>query len=112
MTQQAKERRQFTRVAISCPVTIFSRAGTMLGSGRSVDLSDGGTYVAVAAEVAQSLDGAVNLAFSVPRSTQNTFMLEEFACHAKLIRCQDGGSDDRAGVALQFARPLNLGLRV
>jgi hypothetical protein len=52
----------------------------------------------------------VRLHLSIPRSTPNTFMLEDFATAARILRSEPLADGDGAGIAIQFARPLTLNL--
>lgn len=91
---------------------MFDRGGRQLAEGRTVDLSDGGTFVATGAETPQGLPERVNVTLSVPRSTANTYMVEEVAAEANVLREQLAGNQGEAGLALQFRRQLALRLEV
>ena len=95
-----------------CPVSVFTRSGEFVAKGRSLDISDGGAYVSVPAEAIDRIQGRVNLTFSIPRSTENTYMLEDFACQADILRQQPLVDESLAGVAIAFTTPMNLGLKV
>jgi len=110
MTVSQQERRRFKRVTVSCPVTVFSRGGEELATGKTVDLSDGGAFVAIPMEKIETVDGPLNVAFALPRTTPNSQMIEDVACHATVLRRQPMRSDDHAGLALRFTRPLDLAL--
>lgn len=111
MARDEQEKRQHTRFNVGVSFSLFSKSGKQLVDCRSSNLSDGGTYISVPIEVAGKLNGALNVSFSVPRNTENTFMLEDFAAHAKVIRHEPLEDDhEKAGVALQFEKPLELDL--
>ena len=112
MSAQRQERRRHKRLKLACPVSFLTRGGRLLAKGKSVDLSDGGTFVSVSPAQAKKLNGRVTLTLSVPRSTENTFMLEDFACRAEVVRRQSGSGKRAAGIAIAFTRPLDLALEV
>lgn len=112
MTGQRQQRRQHNRVKVECPVTFFTRSGEAAAKGKSVDLSNGGIFVSVPVEEAGDIRGTVNLTFSVPRSTENTYMLEDFACQADILRSQALVDENSTGVAVAFTKPLDLDLEV
>ena len=112
MTDQRQQRRQHNRVKVESPVTFFTRSGEVAAKGKSVDLSDGGIFVSVPVEEAGKIRGTVNLTFSIPRSTENTYMLEDFACQADVLRQQPLVDKNLAGVAIAFTNPMDLGLEV
>ncbi len=112
MTDQPQQRRQHNRVKVECPVTFFTRSGEVAAKGKSVNLSNGGILVSIPVEEAGKIRGTVNLTFSVPRSTENTYMLEDFACQADILRRQALVGENSTGVAVAFTRPLNLDLEV
>ena len=112
MASERQERRQHSRLKAGCPVSVFTRSGELVAKGRSLDISDGGAYVSVPAEAIDRIQGRVNLTFSIPRSTENTYMLEDFACQADVLRSQPLVDDNLAGVAMAFAHPIHLILEV
>ena len=84
----------------------------MLARGRTINISDGGALVSIPRDTAPEISANVNARFSVPRSTPNTYMLEQFASSACVVRRQALVDDSRAGVAVRFSKPLKLGLEV
>ena len=52
----------------------------------------------------------MTISFAVPRSTANTYMLEDFSAQARVLRHQPLRNADLAGVAVQFVQPIDLGL--
>ena len=113
MAKQKVERRRHERFDLSCTTEIFSSEGRLLARTKTVNVSDGGALLSVPADSLPSFDGQdVNISFDVPRSTPNTYMLEEFSAKAKVLRSQPANDDSLAGVAIQFFRPVNLALRV
>ena len=112
MADERQERRRHNRLKLECPVSFFTRNGQAAAKGKSLDISDGGTFVSLPAKHADRLKGRVNLTFSIPRSTENTYMLEDFACQADVLRRQPLVDKSLAGVAVAFTRPMDLGLEV
>ena len=76
------------------------------------NISDGGAYLVVPTDALLSRGCEVDISFSVPRTTPNTYMLEDFACKAKVVRHQRLTEGDRRGMALQFDKPKQLVLEV
>lgn len=112
MTSERQEQRQHSRLKVECPVSFFTRSGELVAKGKSLDMSDGGTYVSVPAKAVDRIKGRVNLTFSIPRSTENTYMLEDFACQADVIRQKPLADKKLAGVAIAFTSPMDLSLEV
>ncbi|MBL7133910.1 MAG: PilZ domain-containing protein [Phycisphaerae bacterium] len=112
MADERRERRRYNRLMLECPISFFTRSGQVAAKGKSLDISDGGTFVSVPVEQVHQLQGKVNLTFSIPRSTENTYMLEDFACQAHILRRQPLVDESFAGVALAFTSPMDLGLEV
>lgn len=112
MASERQERRRHSRLKAACPVSVFTRSGELVAKGRSLDISDGGAYVSVPAEAIDRIKGRVNLTFAVPRSTENTYMMEDFACQADILRQQPLVDKNLAGVAIAFTDPIDLGLEV
>ena len=107
-----QERRAHRRYDLACPIAILDGNPEALFRGRCENVSDGGVYLTVrAAELADDpLPARMTIKLSVPRSTPNSFMYEEVAAEATLIRqfpCDDGR---RSGLALRFVRPVVLDL--
>jgi hypothetical protein len=106
------ERRRHKRFALLCPARI-SVNGAEEVLGKTVNVSDGGLYVVVPASsplpaCRQNLD----VTFSLPRATPNTYMLEEVHSTAKVLRRQARKGKRQACVALQFVQPLDLAVEV
>jgi len=112
MAVQGQERRRHKRLKLGCPVSFFTRGGKVVTKGKSSDISDGGTFVSVPVEAIDRLQGRLNLTFSIPRSTENTYMLEDFACQADVLRRQPLVDENLVGVAMAFANPIHLTLEV
>jgi hypothetical protein len=54
----------------------------------------------------------VRVVLAVPRSTPNTYMLEEVSCEATVVRHQPLEDNSVVGVAIRFQPPQDLGLEV
>ncbi len=110
MAKQDEERREHKRHGLDCPVAVFCRGGQELTRGKTVNISDGGAFVSIPIKPIPDISADVNVTFSVPRTTPNTYMLEEFASPASIIRHQPLVDESLAGLAIRFDRPLELGL--
>ena len=77
-----------------------------------MNISDGGMLVPLPADAAPTPGTRVELDFSVPRSTPNTFLFERLSAKAFVVRNQPSGTDHECHVAVRFERPLDLGLEV
>ena len=112
MATQHAERRKHKRHDLSCPIRLFSQAGEQIAAGKTLNISDGGALVPVPGHILPRLRESVNLTVSVPRSTANTYMLEDFACCATVLRHEVVAADDQAYLAMEFVRPLHLAIEV
>jgi len=112
MVRNTPERRSSTRYALACPVRIRTRDGKVLAETRAQNISDGGMFVSLPADRLPECKGSVDLDVSVPRFTPNTYMLEQFSCHAQVVRHQSEGNGHVTGAGLQFEPDLNLRLEV
>ena len=113
MATRNTERRRHKRYPLPCPARISTGTGSQEAQGRTVNVSDGGVFVAVPLSwPLPACDEAVDVVFSLPRSTPNTYMLEEVRSTARVLRHQPLKNDRLAGLALQFAKPLDLAVEV
>ena len=110
MPEPSEERRRHKRHDLSCPAGVSDGSGHKPASGKTLNISDGGLLVPLAAEDAPQPGAAVRVRFSVPRQTPNTFMLEDFSAAASVVRLADGGDGEQIQIALRFDKPLELGL--
>ncbi|NQU76668.1 MAG: hypothetical protein HQ546_10185 [Planctomycetes bacterium] len=116
MSTTPREKRKHRRWALACPISVLDGEGKakvlVLFKTRAVNVSDGGVYMTVPiAELAKAVPARkVGIRLSVPRSTTNSFMLEEFQSQAIIIRSEPLVKADDAGVAMQFIEPLELDL--
>lgn len=111
MTRPTEERRAHERWNLACPVTIVQAGGSFYASGKTLNVSDGGAFVTVPAEdwpdAAEETELTIRL--SVPRSTPNTYLLEDFHANARVVRTRPANGEDFA-VALEFIQPIPLNL--
>jgi hypothetical protein len=106
---EGSERRRHTRYRVPCPVRLSSGpAGE--AAGKTANVSDGGLLVALPRQALPACGSLVDVLLRVPRSTPNTYMLEEFTSRARVVRHETSGS--RASAALQFLHPLDLAVEV
>lgn len=112
MDASAADKRQYRRLGLVCPITLGTgvEEPMPMTSTRTLNLSDGGALVSVPVGVLPPIGSMLAVQFAVPRSTQNTYMLEGFACQAQVVRHMPLKDSHRLGVALRFIRPLTLGL--
>ncbi len=112
MSGKQSEKRRYVRKDLSCPVTLLDAKGLESTSLKTVNISDGGALVSIPLDRLPDCDEKLKLSLSVPRSTSNTFMLEDFETEGMVVRHQPLRDDRFAGVALKFAKPVKLGLEV
>jgi hypothetical protein len=112
MSSRAAERRRHKRQALACPVIVASPHGRVLGQTKAINLSDGGVYIPLPLDSVPTPSSRVKLVISVPRTTANTYMLEEFNCSARVLRHHPLLDEKLAGVALQFVESVQFGLEV
>ncbi len=112
MATRRQERRKHRRAKLPCPLILRDRDGNVLAKTRAENISDGGVFLTMPIDSLPRFGNELNLSFSVPRSTPNTYMLEEFKCRGKVVRQQPLTDTDRAGMGLQFNKPLPLMLEV
>ncbi len=112
MTAARDERRQHRRHPLPCPVSFQAPgAGAELRS-KSLNISDGGLLVSVGGHQPPPPGSRMNVQFSVPRTTPNTYLLERFRAPAIVVRHEGDPGDGSARVAVRFETPLQLGLDV
>ncbi len=111
MSQQTPERRQYKRHPITCPVRLVDESGAKLATGKTVNVSDGGILVPVAAGAAPEQGGRLAVTLSIPRSTPNTFMMQPVVGNGVIVR-NDPADDGECNVAVRFAAPLDLDLEI
>lgn len=107
------DRRVFRRWEMPCLISLFDDGGRMLARTRTVNISDGGAYVMVPVENLPegSLPHKLNVHLSVPRSTPNTYLLEDFRTWATVRRAEPLEREDCAGLAISWIEPIHLELQ-
>jgi c-di-GMP-binding flagellar brake protein YcgR len=108
---RAAERRQDKRFPLACPVVLLDDEKDSPLKARTVNVSDGGLLLSMPSEAAPEQDRRLTVRLLVPRSTPNTYMLEEFVGQARVLRHQEL-ADDSSAVAVQFVKRLRLDLEV
>jgi len=107
------ERRKHERYDVPCPITISGEGGLVV-TGKTWNVSDGGIFLPGPLQTLPACGAEIEVRFSVPRSTPNSYMLEEFHTPARVLRHQPAGKskDDNIGVAMVFLKPLDLKIEV
>ena len=108
MKGSKSERRKHTRVAIPCLIKLVNLDGRTFQDANAENISDGGAFLTVPVDALPPFDTELEVAFSLPRSTPNTYMLEDFVCKARVVRHQPMAESNRAGLALQFNKKQRL----
>ena len=101
-----REKRKHDRIELSCPLT-FSDGSQPINT-QSENLSDGGAFITVSTDSLPSLGRELDVSLSIPRSTKNTFLLEEVKIQARVLRHQPMLDPSKAGLAMQFTQSLEL----
>ena len=112
MATRSDERRSHVRVPLPCVTAIFDRAGRALARSRTKDLSNGGAFLHVPVTSLPEVGARINVTISVPRTTTNSRLLEDFAASARVVRHAPAGAADLSGMAIEFETPLNMMLEV
>lgn len=112
MKTRRKERRRYTRHALTCPVTLYDDRDEMPLMIAMGNLSDGGMYLAVPAQAApkghtRKWPANVDLTFCVPRSPEK---LDVFSIRACVTRCETTRDDSVCGIGMRFKKPIDLSL--
>jgi c-di-GMP-binding flagellar brake protein YcgR len=110
MAARGEERREHKRQEVACPLWLNGGEGKAVLRGRTTNVSNGGVLVPIASGDSPVAGEVVHVKFSVPRSTPNTFLYEEFASPAVVVRCERKSEDRVPCVALRFEQPMDLGL--
>ena len=113
MSRKVEERRKHRRFAINAAASV-NLDSVLAVSGVLANISDGGVFFSEALPKELAHGQKVTLSFKLPRSTPNTFMLEEVSTEARVVRGEPtkGGSSRPVGFAMQFVRPLDLKIEV
>ena len=110
MARNAAERRKHKRHRIACPLSILRFGVAEPLKGKTLDLSDGGAILPIPIKAVPRVSERVRVVLAIPRSTANTYMLEEVPCDARVVRHQPMEDNSLVGVALQFSPTLDLAL--
>ena len=106
------ERRKHKRHELDCPVSLAGQAGGEPVRTRGINISDGGMLFPIPPDAAPPPGQEVDLEFSIPRSTPNTFLLEPFRSRAIVVRQEPSDGEGPVRVAVRFEPSLDLGLEV
>jgi hypothetical protein len=100
------EKRMHQRFELSCPIVITDSKGKKLLRTQTLNISDGGAMVADRGsfDVGDSLMAQLK----IPRSTVNTFLMEDVSARARIIRHETIAAHN--GMAVAFIEPLDLNL--
>ncbi len=112
MSQSHPERRAHKRYELRCPVTVTYQQPHQPLQAWTVNLSDGGALMSLPAGAELRPGQALRLGLRVPRTTPNTYMLEEFSSPAYVVRRQAGEDPAGGAVAVRFMPALELELEV
>ncbi|MGA2266642.1 MAG: PilZ domain-containing protein [Phycisphaerae bacterium] len=110
MSYRGVERRRHKRYAVPCPAKLSIGDGQT--AGKTINISDGGILIRLPQRLVPAHGGLMDIHLRVPRSTANTYMLEEFTSVARVVRWEDVDDGAVAVVGLEFTRPLALALEV
>ena len=110
MARRTKDKRQHPRFELACPTTVFKSSGDVVGTYRTVNISDGGVIVPIPAEDVPRLGAKLQLYLAVPHHTKETYHLEHFALEGKVLRKDEAGENVPLQVAIQFTQPRELTL--
>ncbi len=103
------ERRRHKRHDLACPTTLVVEGGKLM-KAKTINISDGGAYIALHTEEMPRCEAKVAVRLSLPRKTANSFMFEDIAAAARIIRSEDKGRS--AALAIEFDSPMKLDIEV
>ena len=112
MPKSRSERRRHNRLEVSCSVVLHDGGGDSPVKTRTINVSDGGVYLIAPTSQASEPGKPVALKLLVPRSTPNTYMLEEISAQATVIRRDVLKGDSQVGIAMRFMSLQQLNLEV
>ena len=112
MAEMSYERRKHKRHDLACPVRFAGDEAEAPARIKGINISDGGILFPLPGQAAPDVGAQVQVDFSVPRSTPNTFLMEEFSSKAIVVRTEPGGGRRPVRVALRFEQPMDLGIEV
>ena len=109
MLDASSERRQFPRFRLSVPITLRGEEREMLGTGQTIDVSDGGALLLISSKLAPPIGSTVFAELVVPGSPSGGSRKRQVCSQARIVRHQSEQAD-KLVVAIQFVEPLELGL--
>ena len=112
MAKSTAERRKHKRHRIACPLSILRSGAKEPLQGKTLDVSDGGAILPIPIKAVPRVSERVRVVLAIPRSTANTYMLEEVPVEARVVRHQPMEDNSVVGIALQFSPAQDLGLEV
>lgn len=112
MAKVSYERRRHKRYEVACPVSLAGDEADAPARSKGINISDGGILFPLRGKTLPGVGARVHVGFSIPRSTPNTFLMEEFSSKAIVVRTEPAGGRRPARVALRFEQPMDLGIEV
>lgn len=112
MAKRPLDRRRHLRRPLACQIILFDDGTDPPLRTHTLNVSDGGVYLSVPTRNVPEQGRQMSLKLLVPRSTPNTYMLEEFNAPAKIVRHDMLLDNTQVGVAVQFLQQVNLALDV
>ena len=112
MGETFRENRRHARKELRCPLTVFNLDGEMLGSGDTINISNGGALLAIPAGSVPEVHAHVDVTFFVPRDPPQTDRLDAYATRAEVLRHEASPDAKAVDLAIRFAKPVHLSLRV
>ena len=109
MSDTSPDRRRFPRFRFSVPITLRDEEREMLGTGQTVDVSNGGALLLIPSKLAPPIGSTVFAEMVVPESRSGGSKKRKVSSQARVLRHQS----EQAGklvVAIQFVEPLEPGL--
>ena len=112
MAEMSFEQRRHKRHELACPVSLPADDPGASPRPKTVNISNGGVLLPVSGEAAPPVGSRLRVRFAVPRATPNTFLFEDFAAEAVVVRAETDGEENPVRVALRFETPIHLGIEV
>jgi len=110
MSNNESERRNHGRYNVGCPVSVSTDGSRLHAKGRALNISDSGALLAMPVDTVPRLRQKVQMRVSVPRTTPNTHMFEDFQLDATVVRHHPMVDNSLAGVAMKFTEMAELNL--
>ncbi len=106
----SQERRLHKRYDLPCPVVVMRDKSDVLSRSKTLNISDGGALIPVVGDTIPEPGSKLEVRFSVPRSTANSYMLEGFSSDARVVRYEPGSEDKPACLAVRFEPSMQLAI--